>query len=358
MAAPRRAWARHTLRGEARSAAVVGPAPDPRQHHRHHGAQAQRAARGRASGASSSGSPATSTCLRPSRRSPRPPSASRPDALCTVSIYDESSAGLRHVAGQPPATGIPRRDRGSGDRGAQRLLRGGHLPAAPGRRGRDRARCALGAPAQTRARRRAARLLVHAHPRLRRQDGRHGRALLPPAAQPLETRLRTDGAPTALAGIAIERKRGEEALRRSEGRYRGLFENVIEGVYRATADGRLESVNPALVADAGLRARRGTARAFRRHATVYVDARRSRRRHRPAASGTASCGNAEYQLRRRDGGAHHGGRERAPGARRARPRSPATRARSRTSPCASRPRCSSPRRRKRHRSRWNRSATR
>ena len=52
---------------------------------------------------------------------------------------------------------------------------------------------------------------------------------------------------TALAGIAIERMRAEEALRRSEARYRGLFENVIEGVYRATGDGRLESVNPALV---------------------------------------------------------------------------------------------------------------
>ncbi|HXW09860.1 MAG TPA: PAS domain S-box protein [Steroidobacteraceae bacterium] len=52
---------------------------------------------------------------------------------------------------------------------------------------------------------------------------------------------------TALAGIAIERKRSEEALRRSEAQYRSLFENVIEGVYRSTADGRFEAVNPALV---------------------------------------------------------------------------------------------------------------
>jgi diguanylate cyclase (GGDEF)-like protein/PAS domain S-box-containing protein len=56
---------------------------------------------------------------------------------------------------------------------------------------------------------------------------------------------------TALAAIAIERKRSEEALQRSEAQYRGLFENVIEGVYRSTVDGRFESVNPALVAMLG-----------------------------------------------------------------------------------------------------------
>jgi diguanylate cyclase (GGDEF)-like protein/PAS domain S-box-containing protein len=52
---------------------------------------------------------------------------------------------------------------------------------------------------------------------------------------------------TALAAIAIERKRSEDALRRSEAQYRSLFENVIEGVYRSTADGKFEAVNPALV---------------------------------------------------------------------------------------------------------------
>jgi diguanylate cyclase (GGDEF)-like protein/PAS domain S-box-containing protein len=51
---------------------------------------------------------------------------------------------------------------------------------------------------------------------------------------------------TQLAGIAIERRTSEGALRASEARYRRLFDNVMEGVYSSTRDGRFLSVNPAL----------------------------------------------------------------------------------------------------------------
>ena len=50
-----------------------------------------------------------------------------------------------------------------------------------------------------------------------------------------------------LAGIAIERRLAEEALRSSEARFRGLFESIAEGVYQSDRDGRLLSVNPAFV---------------------------------------------------------------------------------------------------------------
>jgi diguanylate cyclase (GGDEF)-like protein/PAS domain S-box-containing protein len=50
-----------------------------------------------------------------------------------------------------------------------------------------------------------------------------------------------------IAGIAIERRSAEDALRESEAKFRGLFENVMEGVYRSTRDGRWVVVNPAFV---------------------------------------------------------------------------------------------------------------
>lgn len=50
-----------------------------------------------------------------------------------------------------------------------------------------------------------------------------------------------------IAGIAIERRCAEDALRESESKFRGLFESVMEGVYRTTRGGRFLVVNPAFV---------------------------------------------------------------------------------------------------------------
>ncbi len=50
-----------------------------------------------------------------------------------------------------------------------------------------------------------------------------------------------------IAGIAIERRAAEDALRRSEAQFRGLFENVMEGVYQTARDGRILVANPAFV---------------------------------------------------------------------------------------------------------------
>ncbi len=43
-----------------------------------------------------------------------------------------------------------------------------------------------------------------------------------------------------------ERKRAEEALRKTEEKYRGIFENAVEGIYQTTPDGKYISANPAL----------------------------------------------------------------------------------------------------------------
>ena len=50
-----------------------------------------------------------------------------------------------------------------------------------------------------------------------------------------------------LAGIAIKRQQDEDKLRSSEARYRGLFENVVDGVYIASREGDIIAANPALV---------------------------------------------------------------------------------------------------------------
>jgi diguanylate cyclase (GGDEF)-like protein/PAS domain S-box-containing protein len=104
---------------------------------------------------------------------------------------------------------------------------------------------------------------------------------------------------TALAGIAIERKQSEDALKRSEAQYRGLFENVIEGVYRVSADGKLESANPALVRMLGFH-KEEDLRCIASTRDLYVDPL-ARDRVLSTLERDGVVRNAEYQLRRQDG---------------------------------------------------------
>ncbi len=46
---------------------------------------------------------------------------------------------------------------------------------------------------------------------------------------------------------AVEIKRNEQALRRSEARYRSLVQSSVYGIYRSSVDGRFLDVNPALI---------------------------------------------------------------------------------------------------------------
>jgi two-component system, cell cycle sensor histidine kinase and response regulator CckA len=50
---------------------------------------------------------------------------------------------------------------------------------------------------------------------------------------------------------AVEIKRNEQALRRSEARYRSLVQSSVYGIYRSSIEGRFLDVNPALVAMLG-----------------------------------------------------------------------------------------------------------
>ena len=46
---------------------------------------------------------------------------------------------------------------------------------------------------------------------------------------------------------AVEIKRNEQALRRSEARYRSLVQSSVYGIYRSSLEGRFLDVNPALI---------------------------------------------------------------------------------------------------------------
>ena len=102
-----------------------------------------------------------------------------------------------------------------------------------------------------------------------------------------------------LAGIAIKRQLDEERLRASEARYRGLFENTVDGVYIASRDGEIIAANPALVDMLGYDSVEDL-KAAGRTTILYVNPiDRERVFARLEAQGYVR--NFEYRLRRKDG---------------------------------------------------------
>ena len=102
-----------------------------------------------------------------------------------------------------------------------------------------------------------------------------------------------------LAGIAIKRHLDEHQLRSSESRYRGLFENVVDGVYIASREGDLITVNPALVEMLGYESAEELKNAGRTTMLYVNPIDRERVFARLEAQGFVK--NFEYRLRRKDG---------------------------------------------------------
>ncbi len=222
-----------------------------------------------------------------------------PDSLCTVSLYDAAPNALRFTAGQriPESfrATLKRVDVGprNGSCAAATFLQRQVVVA-------DIARDALWEHLREPAL--AAGLRACWSTPIRSSDGRMiGTVALyfRTPRSPLKRDFELMGRLTALAGIAVERKQSEEALRSSEARYRGLFENVIEGVYRTDMSGRLESVNPALVTMLGYE-RDEDLLTLPSTAMLYVDPA-DRRRVVETLRRDGRVQSAEYQLRRRDG---------------------------------------------------------
>ena len=102
-----------------------------------------------------------------------------------------------------------------------------------------------------------------------------------------------------LAGIAIERRLAEEALRGSEAKFRGLFESIAEGVYQSGRDGRLLSVNPAFVTMLGYGSAEEVYALPSAAALYWNPADRAEFARRVEAEGEIR--DAEFLMRRRDG---------------------------------------------------------
>jgi diguanylate cyclase (GGDEF)-like protein/PAS domain S-box-containing protein len=103
-----------------------------------------------------------------------------------------------------------------------------------------------------------------------------------------------------LAGVAIQRQRDENRLRSSEARYRGLFENVIDGVYISSRDGDFIAANPALVEMLGYNDVDDLKSAGKTTVLYVNPIDRERVFARLEADGVVK--NFEYRLRRKDGG--------------------------------------------------------
>jgi PAS domain S-box-containing protein len=92
------------------------------------------------------------------------------------------------------------------------------------------------------------------------------------------------------------------ALRAAERKYRGFFENAVEGVYQSTVEGRYLSVNPSLAKLYGYGSPAEMMAAIRNIAEdVYVETD-MRPRFQRLIERDGEVRDLEYQVRRRDGG--------------------------------------------------------
>jgi two-component system, cell cycle sensor histidine kinase and response regulator CckA len=135
--------------------------------------------------------------------------------------------------------------------------------------------------------------------RLRRSDGAEVWVLACCNLIDSETKAGVQKAALAMMTDITERKHAETALRRSEERFRNLFEGVLEGVYQSTPEGRIVAANPMLLKMLGL-ANHSELNDVHIAKDLYVDPG-TRRRLLERLEQEGGFQNVEYELRRRDG---------------------------------------------------------
>ncbi|MCX5811871.1 MAG: PAS domain S-box protein [Proteobacteria bacterium] len=100
-----------------------------------------------------------------------------------------------------------------------------------------------------------------------------------------------------------EQKEAEEALKKSEQKYRGIFENAIEGIFQTTPDGRVLSVNPAQARMMGFDSPEEVIKAFTDMARQHYVNPEDRTKYAETMAKEGFIKGFETQLRRKDGGA-------------------------------------------------------
>ena len=131
--------------------------------------------------------------------------------------------------------------------------------------------------------------------RLRRADG--SEAWMLACSSPYSYRNEFTGVLTMMTDIT-ERKIAEQALRSSERKFRELFENIREGVYQTSPDGRILAANPELLRMLGF-SNRDELNVAGMVRDTFVD-RNLHQSLRDRLERDSSYANVEFQLRTRD----------------------------------------------------------
>ena len=222
-----------------------------------------------------------------------------PESVCCVRLFDAARGVLTHAAG----AGLPREYVALMDE-VPAEIRYGSCAAAVALQRQIIVPDVTKDPFWEYRRDAAVRAGLHAcwSTPIRREDGRtlgtfavYLKRTGLPARRDLDLMIRM----TQLARIAIDRWEAERALRASEQRYRGLFDNVVEGVYQVTLEGELLSANPALVEMLGYESFEDL-RSIGSTGNLYADPGH-RQELVERVKETGELVEAEYDLRRRDG---------------------------------------------------------
>jgi len=98
-----------------------------------------------------------------------------------------------------------------------------------------------------------------------------------------------------------ERRQAEEALRESESKYHGIFENALEGIFRSTHEGHYLAINPAMAHMHGYASPEEMIEAVTDMASQVYSDPEDRRRILKSLTETGRIDAYEYQARHRDG---------------------------------------------------------